>query len=222
MSICLLVMTDGRRELIAQSIPSLLSNVRGPFTRFIIHDDSGDATYRVWLAEQFPGFEIIGGDRLGFAGAYARAWRHLIAFVPEPYVLSTEDDFIYTRPVDLTDLACVLHQNPHLAQLALRRQPWGPKEEAAGGVVEQHPDAYAEMVDHAHRHWLEHRLFWTTNPSLHRTMLCALGWPEVAQSEGIFTHRLLEDPDLRFGYWGPRESGEWVKHIGHQRAGTGY
>lgn len=220
--IALLVMTDGRRECIAQAIPSLLHEIHGPITRQIIHDDSGDPDYRTWLAVQFPGFEVVGGDRLGFAGAYARAWRYVSAYVPEPFLFSTEDDFTYNRPVDLAELVAVLTQNPQLAQLALRRQPWNDQERAAGGIVEQHPEAYVEMVDHAHRHWLEQRLFWTTNPSLHRTLTCALGWPDEPQSEGIFTHRLIEDPDLRFGFWGARDSGEWVTHIGTERAGTGY
>lgn len=220
--IALLVMTDGRRDCIAQTIPSALYALHGPITRQIIHDDSGDPEYRAWLHEQFPGFEIIGGKRSGFAGAYARAWQHLAAAVPEPWVFSTEDDFMFNRPVDLIDFINVLNQNPRLAQLALRRQAWGPEEEAVGGVVEKNPGAYVEMVDHAHRRWLEHRLFWTTNPSLHRTLTCALGWPRKPQSEGLFTHRLLEDPDLRFGYWGARDSSTWVTHIGHQRAGSGY
>lgn len=220
--ICVIVFTDGRAECIAKAIPSLLAQIHGPVTRFIIHDDSGDLEYRAWLAAQFPGFQIIGGNRSGFAGAYARAWHHLAAKVPEPWVFSTEDDFVFNRPVDLIDFINVLNQNPHLLQMALRRQPWGPQEEAAGGTVELNPQAYSEHVDHAHRHWLEHRLFWTTNPSLHRTITCALGWPKVPHSEGIFTHRLLEDPEIRFGYWGPRDSGPWVTHIGDQRIGSGY
>jgi len=35
--------------------------------------------------------------------------------------------------------------------------------------------------------------------------------------------RIREDhPDWRFGFWGARDSGEWCRHIGHERVGTGY
>lgn len=219
--ITLLVVTDGRRDCIAETIPSALANLQGPITHRVIHDDSGDPDYRAWLAHTFPSFILVASPaRQGFSGAYANAWRYLSA-TPREWVLSTEDDFTFCRPVDLVAMAEVLTANPHLAQMALRRQPWNPTEVAAGGVVEQHPDAYADVSDGRYR-WLEHRLFWTTNPSLHRTELCRGGWPRAQRSEGVFTAQLLEDPDLRFGYWGERSDGPWVTHIGHSRAGDGY
>ncbi len=39
------------------------------------------------------------------------------------------------------------------------------------------------------------------------------------RSEGVFTHRLLADVDVRFGYWGRLDDGPWVTHIGDDRAG---
>lgn len=220
--ICAVVMTDGRRY-IEHAIDSLETELLGPITRKVIHDDSGDELHRAWLAERFPTWEIIGTPgRSGFGGAYEAAWKWITANVAERFVFSTEDDFTYNRPVDLEELAAVLDGQPNLVQLALRRQPWNDAERAAGGIVEQHPEAYAELWDASGRTWLEHRLFFTTNPSLIRTGLCAGGWPNVPKSEGIFTHRLLRDPAARFGFWGARDSGEWVTHIGAERAGTGY
>lgn len=224
--ISLLVMTDGRRDCIAATIPSALANLSGPITHRIIHDDSGDPEYRGWLADTFPTFEIIGGDRAGFGGAIRRAWARLVtrAMVPraERFVFHVEDDFTFNRPVDLTELAEVLDHQADLVQLALRRQPWNPQERAAGGVVEQHPDDYLERTDGAHR-WLEHRRFFTTNPSLYRHELCHHTWPAGANSEGHFTHQLLvARPQYRFGFWGARDSGEWVTHIGNERVGAGY
>jgi hypothetical protein len=215
-------MTDGRQDCLKRSIPSALANLHGPITRRIVHDDSGDDTYQSWIRSNFPTFEVIShpAGRQGFGGAIANAWRHLNG--PERFVFHLEDDFVFNHPVNLLDLADVLDQNPTVAQLAFRRQPWNHEERAAGGIVEQHPRDYTEMVDHVHRHWLEHRRFFTTNPSLYRTSLTMLGWPTCEHSEGVFTHQLLRDPDLRFGYWGSRESGEWVTHIGHERAGVGY
>jgi hypothetical protein len=146
-------------------------------------------------------------------------------------VFSTEDDFLFARPVDLSAMGAVLDANPHLVQLALRRQPWNAEERSAGGIVEQHPEAYTEHRDSEGRAWLEHRLFMTTNPSLYRRSLCAMGWPDVPRSEGQLTAYLLRHgvtttgmpaERVRFGFWGARDSGEWCEHIGHERVGTGY
>jgi len=220
--ICVVVMTDGR-SYIQQSIESLDAELLGPISRKVIHDDSGDELHRGWLAERFPTWEIITTPgRSGFGGAYRSAWEWVAANVSERFVFSTEDDFTFNRPVDLEELAGVLDSQPNLVQLALRRQPWNDAERAAGGIVEQHPEAYADVWDACGHAWLEHRLFFTTNPSLIRTGLCAAGWPDVPQSEGIFSHRLLCDSSARFGFWGARDSGEWVTHIGAERAGTGY
>ena len=218
----LLVMTDGRDDVLAETLPAVAAHV--PHTRFVIHDDTGDLSHRAHLAETYRhlGVDVIGGDRRrGFGGAITAAWAHL-ATVPETFVVHFEDDFIPTRPVDWVDVADTLTRHPHLVQLALRRQPWNPDEIAAGGIVEQHPDDYTERSDRG-AVWLEHARFFTTNPSMYRRSLCARGWPSGANSEGRFGISLLEDdPDARFAFWGSRTSGEWVNHIGHHRVGTGY
>jgi hypothetical protein len=124
-------------------------------------------------------------------------------------------------------MADILDLHPEIVQLALRRQPWNRTEIDAGGVVEVNPEAYVDAagrVDGRMQQWLEHRLFWTTNPSLfQRDLLNQFEWPMVEHSEGIFTRQVLADsPINRFGYWGDRDSGEWVRHIGEHRVGTGY
>lgn len=218
--ICAVVMTDGRRDCIAESIPTLRK--LGPFSRRVIHDDSGDPEYRAWLMAEFPDFElIVTPSRSGFGGAYASMFRHMAAAV-EPFLFVTEDDFVFHRYVDLTTVADTLTRHPHLVQLALRRQAWSDAEIAAGGVVEQHPDDYTECSD-AGAQWLEHTRFFTTNPSMYRRTLCERGWPTGQNSEGRFGIALREEhPDARFAFWGSRQSGEWVHHIGHERVGTGY
>lgn len=214
-------MTDGRGDILDRTLTSFDAMVEGPITRRVIHDDSADPGYRERLAGTYPDYELIGGERAGFGGAIRRAWQH-VARYPERFVFHLEDDFTFNRPVDLASMASVLDTHPHLVQLALRRQPWNDLERAAGGVVEQHPDAYTEVNDENGRAWLEHRLFFTTNPSLYRTSLCRQPWPRGPESEGRFTHQLLASPKVRFGYWGARDSGEWVAHIGDHRNGTGY
>lgn len=224
MSVALLVITDGRRDCIAQTIPSALANLNGPVTRRVIYDDSGTDEHTEWLRIEFPTFEVITHPmgRQGFGGAIRTAWAH-VGVGPERFVLHCEDDFTFNRPVDLNAMVDVLDEQPHLVQLALRRQPWNDHERLAGGVVEQHPDAYIEETDSAGRTWLEHRLYFTTNPSLYRRSLCLTEWPEGADSEGHFGHRIIQaDPDAMFAFWGARDSGEWVHHIGTERVGIGY
>jgi hypothetical protein len=220
MTVALIVMTDGR-EHITDAIRSAEANLSGPITERIIHDDSGDDRHRAWLARTFPDYRVVyRTQRQGFSGAYANAWR-LLAGLPQRWVFSTEDDFTFNRPVNLGAMLEVLSSRPYLAQMALRRQAWSQAEKAAGGVVEQHPGDYEphEWNDHV---WLEHRRFFTTNPSLFSRELTEVGWPQVAESEGHFTRVLTADPGTRFGYWGKRDDDPWVTHIGTQRVGHGY
>jgi hypothetical protein len=218
--IALIFMTDGR-EHITDAVRSAEANLSGPITERIVHDDSGDPDHRRWLSRTFPGYRVIyRTDRLGFAGAYANAWRFLSA-LPHRWVFSTEDDFTFNRPVDLDSMLDVLAPRPYLIQMALRRQAWSPAERAAGGVVEQHPGDYESHMWND-LEWLEHRRFFTTNPSLFARELTDLGWPAVAESEGHFSRVLTASPEARFGFWGKRDDEPWVTHIGTQRVGHGY
>lgn len=216
--ITLLVMTDGRGECLKQTIPSALAMLDGPITNRVIFDDSGDPEYRRWISSTLPTFELVTRPtRQGFGGAIRAAWEHLKQQKNE-YIFHLEDDFTFNRSVPLNDMIKVLEDHPYLYQLALRRQAWNSDEHAAGGVIEQHPDAYIQKEN-----WIEHKLYFTTNPSLYRRSLLERGWPNVINSEGIFTHQILNsDPAAQFGLWGQRTEPTWVEHIGLQRQGTGY
>lgn len=220
--IALLVMTDGRRDCIERTIASADENLHGPIGTRLIHDDSGDLAYTGWLRQTFPDWRVVATpQRSGFGGAIRSAWSTLRRG-DDAFVFHLEDDFTFNRPVDLSAMASVLLTRPYLVQLVLRRQPWNDEERAAGGIVEQHPDDYDEQSSRIGT-WLEHRRFFSTNPSLYRrSLIDAHDWPQGAESEGHFTHRLLSDPDLRFAFWGAREDDPWVTHIGRERVGTGY
>lgn len=230
--ITLLAMTDGRDDLLAQTLASFDSMVTGPVTRRVIFDDTGDSGHALELTDRYHGYAIVTtGRRNGFGDAVRLAWQTVDRFGPEQrFVFHLEDDFVFERPVDLWAMAEVLDRYPHLAQMALRRQPWNAQERAAGGVVECNPTEYVERrkLDEP-AEWLEHRLFWTTNASLFRRELLSAGWMGGEQAEGRFTHLLLAEgipgadwSDVRFGYWGARDSGVWITHIGTNRVGHGY
>lgn len=233
--ICLLVLTDGRDDLLARSLASAKLNLSAVVSRCVIHDDTGDPAHRAALQQFIAGLghsfltdnlEVIGADtRLGFGGAIANAWAHLNATAEGDlarFTFHLEDDFVIERPVPLTTWCEILDRLPYLQQIALLRQPWNDAEIAAGGIVEQHPDWYHERHWAGQAHWLEHRVCFTTNPSLYRRSLCWRGWPTGEHSEGLFTHELLADESTRFAYWGYRGEKPWVTHVGDVRMGTGY
>ena len=229
MSVALLVMTDGRRDYLTQTLERFDEIVTGAITCRVIHDDSGDPLYRQWLRDTFPAYDVIGTPaRSGFAGAMQSAWRHA-EHLAERYILHLEDDFLFTRPVDLTEPASMLDSRPYLAQLAFRRQPWGA-EVKHGGFMAMAPDLYTEHTD-GERSWVETTRNYTTNPSLHRRELCTTAWPDGEHTEGRYGFQLREHglpwgvagEDVRFGFWGSMDAGrDWVWHIGETRAGTGY
>jgi hypothetical protein len=227
--IAVVVFTDGR-DYLRQCLDSTTDMFTGPVTEWWMHDDTGDDRYRAELQARYPTWRHIGvGPRRGFGGAIQHVWRVLRVTSSARHVAHVEDDFTFRRPVDLAAMAAVLDAQPYLAQMVLRRQPWSGEEHAAGGVVERHPEAYAQRFDDTGRAWLEHRLFWSTNPSLYRRTILGLEWPYGDQSEGRFGLRLLEHgmhgipgPDVRFGYWGRGGDGPHVDHIGAVRVGTGY
>lgn len=220
--IALLVMTDGRDDLLAETLASFAANVTGPISERWIHDDTGDRRHSDRLAGLYPDFTVVtSAGRSGFGGAIANAWGHLYRHSSSRFVFHLEDDFTWNRPADLDDLADLLDLYPHLAQVAYRRQAWNAEEIAAGGIVEQHPEDFTDCAAGDLR-WLEHRRFFTTNPSLYRVDLLERGWPTGAHSEGRFSLDLFADPARRSAYFGPRDSPPWVHHIGATRAGTGY
>ena len=232
MTLALLVMTDGRAECIARTIPSAEANLVGVDNVMrVIHSDAGDPAYDRWLRREFPAFELVSTPgRSGFGGAIRSAWAHLLGLANVTHVFHLEDDFVFTRPVNVALMARLLDEHPHLAQMALRRQAWSPQEKAAGGFIEQNPGAYVERTD-GWVWWLEHCLFFTTNPSLYRRDLMTVGWPDGDQSEGHFGFRLREvglpwgvpGDEVRMAFLGSMADGrDWVWHIGDQRVGTGY
>lgn len=206
--------TAGRAELLGDTIASLDHNLAIAWgdapVRFVIFCDDNLVAQ---TAHAHPGFEVVGvGPRRGYAAAMARAFAWLAPL--GDYVWWTEDDFTLNRRVDTGAMVDVLAEHPYLAQLALRRQPWNDAERAAGGIVEQHPDWYTDHAEHGVA-WLEHAGYYTNNPHLMAHWVPAVGYPTGKDAEGRFGFRLRDaEPDVRFGYWGSRDSGEWCHHTG--------
>lgn len=214
--------TDGRRDCVDQTVESIRDNLKGDLARRILFTDSDNAGYVRWLQGRFPDWRIsLTGPRRGYGAAMNKAWAQLLRCTDGP-VFWTEDDFTFNRTVDVDEMAGVLASNQRYAQLALRRQPWNPDEEAAGGVVEAHPGAFAEELlwdntaaDPRLHAVLSQSGWWTNNPSLVSPWVLFTAYPEGKGAEGEFTFRLKQSRgDVLFGYWGAMDSGEAVRHIG--------
>jgi hypothetical protein len=220
--IALLVITDGRRTCLQRTLDAFdESTAPGHIAdRVVVNDCAEGPAFTDWV--DTLGFDLHVRPeprRRGYAGAINAGWVAVRSLQPE-FIFHLEDDFIATRYLDLRAMATITADRS-LAQMALRRQPWNEVEAAAGGVVEVHPEAYVDCSDGQHG-WLEHRMFFTTNPSLYPIAMTDSPWPDKAASEGHFSHRIFEDPSVRCAYWGTRYDPPWVIHIGAERIGTGY
>lgn len=221
--ITLLIMTDGRAQYLEETLASAQQNLKGPVSRLLIHDDSGASRFGMWLKAKYGNdYEIFStGYRSGFGGAIISAWKQL-QIDDNPWVFHLEDDFVFQEEIDLEKMISVMEKNPHLVQMALKRQPCNQKEWEAGGLIELNPYSYHEHTD-GDSYWLEHRNFFTTNPSLYRKSLTQLGWPVGNNSEGNFGIGVFsKDNTLKSGYWGAKFDSPKCIHIGDYRNGAGY
>ena len=217
------VITDGRRDCIARTIPSLEAMV-GPFSDRLICDDSGDPAYARWLAETFPGWRVRPHQRLGHGPAVAFAMAEA-AKMDCDWVWWSEDDVLYRRKVDTAALVRVMEaEGDDLKQISLKRQAWFPLEVEAGPtVIDRFDPATFTERSSSEGPWLEHRAFFTLNPFLtRRDLLRVIRWPAVPNSEHHFGRRLFANPLPRCGIWGAREDPPWVEHVGTERIGIGY
>jgi hypothetical protein len=223
-AIALLIITDGRKEYLERTLNALRRHIDpATFSSFTILNDCPDPTYQQWLDDSDIGY-VIPPDpngRRGFGGAIREAWQHLHDHVDSDFIFHLEDDFVLQRDVDLRAMARVLDEYPHLAQIVLRRQPWNEIERSAGSLLNVGPEDFKASTNGLD-HWLEHRRYFSTNPCLYPWWMTTLGWPEGLQSEGRFSLRLFQNPQLACAFWGQRDDEPWVHHIGEDRTGRGY
>jgi glycosyltransferase involved in cell wall biosynthesis len=218
--------TDGRGWCLQRTLATFEEHVDQDLItyRVVVNDDAEEPFYQRHVDEVCAHFDRRINAlprRRGFAGAIATGWE-AVRELDTDFVFHLEDDFQFERDVDLAAMARVLSEHPHLVQMVLQRQPWSTDETEAGGVLELHPDAFIDKTD-GENMWLEHRVFFSTNPCLYHASLLRRGWPTGEHSEGRFSISLFNEDFRRMsGYWGARDSGVWVRHIGAQRIGIEY
>lgn len=213
--VALLVIGDGRDALREQALDSFARHAGGAYVSPIVQIDDRH-------------------HRLGFCGAIQAGWRELAerhAAEPFDYVFHLEEDWLLLRDVALDAMSDLLDAYPALAQVALRRGAENDAERAAGGLIGLWPDEYLDKTLYTGREaeghreaiaWLEHGLFFTTNPSLYPARLVEHGWPSAPRCEEVFGEG-LKHLGYRFAYLGTRLDEPWIAHTGSgQRQGKGY
>lgn len=206
-----------RRGYLERSLASLEENVTGPIVQRVVYSDWGPER-RDELAEiaDRHGFYVAGEGHLGYGRAVARLWRYIGDRAKGSHVFLTEDDFIYSPGIDVGAMAATVRDHPHLRQLALLRQPCYPREMTEGTVLGWPADQFTDAGDR-----LEHRLFWTMNPSVFGRGIVRTAWPTRASSERLFGDTVLADPRARVAFWGSTTEPK-VEHIGVVRAADAY
>jgi hypothetical protein len=203
------------RDTLEQTIASLDEHLDGPVGRKIICVDAEDVPF-----EPFPGWEAIPmGESRGYANATRRCQQVEIES-GQPWILHVEDDVLLNGPFDLREMQRVMEENPDLAQLSLKRQPWHEEEVEAGDMLGwRSPESFD-----VRRGVVAHRSFWAATISLtRRRFLAEHQWPLEGDSERRFGNRLFrQNPRLYAGILGGLEDRPRITHIGRERAGHGY
>jgi hypothetical protein len=209
-NVALVVITDGRQDFLSESIRSIDINFP-PFAQQYIVDDSGDPEYWDWLDDTFGGpFTIFHHPtRQGCSRAVSTGW---LAASECDYVWHAEDDFTYNEHVDLEPMIAILDANPYLAQLALKRQPHGPVESAAGDLMAVEPSRWED-----HEGFCDTDLIFTFNPCLIPKDVIAVALADPSpRTEPEVTSCLLAQ-GYRFGYLGQTTDPPRITHIGERR-----
>lgn len=223
----LCVLTDGRPHL-REVLESFWLRVHPKPVEILMFDDGATQTEHLKMTPTeplgIPFRKFASNERLGFCEATAALWQ-LAGLPGADWIFWLEDDFVFTEAIDLEQIAAVMDAEPSLTQMALYRDAVSDEERENGGYL-RIPGRPYEPQETNGRYWLEHDLYWTTNPSLFRREIAASNpWPLVDECEGHFAF-MLKDRALTNGSSGPK-FGVWgaghpqVRHVG-VRSGHGY
>ena len=210
-----------RSAYLRRSLESLASRVGGPVVQRVVYSDWGaERAEELAAIAGAHGFYVAGDGHHGYTAAVQRLWRYIDRRVIAPYVFLTEDDFVYERDVDLSAMVAALREDRALAQVALLRAPAYARELEPGDHILAWPRDSFRPAGSGATARLEHRNFWTMNPSVFRRELSQVAWPSRPSSERAFGDALARNPSAKFALLGGGEA--WVRHIGETRAAESY
>lgn len=228
----LVVLTHGDSATLEECLESFAANVAPLPSELHIVRDGAASSPPVGYVPDWPcqiHLHQVAPRQAGFCRATGYCWG-LGAAARAPYVFHLEHDFVFERRVSLEQMASLLDGDDRLAQVALVRNAVNRQELAAGGLIESRPSSFhrrrsvveAEGVGWTVE-WLDHRAFFTTNPSLMRQAFMAENpWidDDEPYCEGRFGIDLVAR-DYHFAYWG--DGVPYVRHVGaRDGVGRGY
>lgn len=216
----LVVITNGRKDYLEETLASARERLKGRITKRTLINDCVDPAWRAWLdANLGEEFEITHHRKnLGFTGMMGSAREQIRATDGPPYVFWLEEDFVFDRNIDLDEMATLLDK-PGLYEAALLRGPFFSRERKVGSIPDEHRSSYRTEVFRGVQH-LAHRRFFTTNPNLTKRESFERPWLTGSHSESRFGEQLWED-GLHVAFLGDGQN--WCSHIGKsRRGGHGY
>lgn len=223
--VALLVIDDGRKELLAQTIASAEEHLKYNFKTKIIVNDSGDyPSYDEYLQKEYSpkGWSIVSHlERYGLASAIKSGWAaidkyratELMTINHSGYIFHLEDDFTFNDDIDIDYMIDILDRNPYLAQVLLKRDCVNAKEAECGGWMWSVDWKFEQREG-----YVEQDHLFSLNPCLYRRELTAIGWPDNG-GETEFTNKLKSSHrGTKFGILGTISDPPLVTHIGSYRS----
>jgi hypothetical protein len=216
-----------RREYLLEMLRTFDEHVVYPAertaARVVFSDWPASVTEELTAIAEAHGFYVWGqapGTEGHYTSSMQRLWNYLDSRTwAYDQAFIVEDDFAFERDVPLEAMARTLATQRQLVQMALLRDACYVAERDAGGILGHPIDEFA-LERAGSSAWLEHRRFFTLNPTLIRRATFNEPWPSGQHSEAVFGRRLFRDKRARAALWGEGEA--WIRHLGEVRAGGGY
>ena len=143
--VSVMITTNGRTDIACASVESLIRNTRYPKLNWIISDDRSENGHVERIVERFDSNNISNvtvchtdNNHVGLGAALNNGLRE--AFKKSNVVLTTEDDWILQRPMDIRSMVVYLTTNRTLAAIRL-----GAMMNAAA-VMRQRSGLYYDVV----------------------------------------------------------------------------
>ena len=208
------VIGNGRKELLDQTIVSANENLKYPFFKKVMINDTGNVDYSSQLLREYGDeWHIISHQvNQGLSGSIRSLWE-FAKDLDVDYIFHLEEDFTFYEQIEIEKLLSAFDSN--IAQVSLKRQPVNYEEAHYGGFMERDRHTYVEYKkgDVAYS---AHRNFFTLNPGLYPRWIVDLGW-ESGWGEKEFGDRLFLNSDVKCAYYGTVDDPPKVNHIGSYR-----
>ena len=211
----LVVITDGRSDYLERTWESFSRLCDYDFHTTILVDDSGSKRNNAAAAELVnPDHAVFHGRRMGGAASIRSAW-HALREIDVEYVFHLEDDWTFLGSVPVGPMIDILDADDDLANVVLRRQPWGT--EGPGGYIAANPAAFTAITVNGHD-YMRHSLGFWLNPGVYRRAVTGHRWPANGH-EHDFTARLTP-LGYRFAVYGKPSDPPRCWHIGNERSAS--